>query len=689
MIRLLPSRVRRGIASLACCGAVTACCAIGQAQTSEPSSSQDTVSVPAQASESANPASGMPADIATSTVSKRQAHAADEAYLAGAKKLRRDDFAGAEDEFERALAMNPNNGNYAAALSMARERQVNELVQHSSQARLSGDDTAAATLLAEARLIDPQNPMVIEHSGPFVRQAAGARRGAAASWEAEALLADRSRMLADAQATAGASTDWQIEAPVAAGAIQLAPASTVKSFDLRGSASDILQSVAQAYGIRVVVDDSLEQTTLRFNLQNATYEQAIGIALNMAHAFAVPIDEKSVIVAMESPDNRKRLERQMEETIYLPALSVDQINDLAQVVRTVFDVKQASIETGLGKIILRAPANMLDPLNLTLKGLLDGSGEVMVEVKLYEVAKTHTINAGATIPNQFTVFNVDQAADSIVNANQTLVQQAIAQGYITSSTSNLDIALALIQLGLVQSNLATNLIGVFGGGLLKTGVSGSTGATLNLGLNSSDTRTLDDVQLRVGDRQIATFREGEKYPIVQSTYSTGGTSSLPPGVANATINGVPVSSLLSQITGGSSATIPIVTYEDLGITLKATPSIQRSGRINLTLDMKIDALSGSSFDGNPILNSRQFATDLTVADGESALMVSDVNKNESDSISGLPGLSGLPGFQVPLDDTRDRGGSQLVLVVTPHVIRRRPDMIAGPRIAMHGAPPED
>ncbi len=42
------------------------------------------------------------------------------------------------------------------------------------------------------------------------------------------------------------------------------------------------------------------------------------------------------------------------------------------------------------------------------------------------------INAGATIPNQFTVFNVDQAANAIVNANQTLVQQAIAQGYITA-----------------------------------------------------------------------------------------------------------------------------------------------------------------------------------------------------------------------------------------------------------------
>jgi type II secretory pathway component GspD/PulD (secretin) len=493
----------------------------------------------------------------------------------------------------------------------------------------------------------------------------------------QASLADRSRVPPDTQS-------WQIQAPVPASAVQLTPASALKGFDLRGSSSDVLQSIARAYGIRVVVDNSLEQKTLRFNLQNATYDQAMGIAMSMAHAFAVPIDQSSVIVAMDSAENRQRLERQLEETIYLPGLTVEQINDLAQVVRTIFEVKQASIEAGLGKIILRAPQDLLDPLNVTLKDLIDSSGEVMIEVKLYEIASTRSVTAGATIPNQFTVFNVDQAADSIVNANQTLVQQAIAQGYITASTSNLDIALALIQLGLVQSDLAKNLIGVFGGGLLKTGVSGSTATTLNLGLNSSDTRTLDDVQLRVGDHQDAIFREGEKYPITQSTYSTGSTSSLPPGVGNQTLNGVPLSSLLSSLTGGAGTTIPIVTYEDLGITLKAKPVIEKSGRINLLLDLKIEALSGSSLSGNPILNNRQFATDLTVADGDSALLVSDVNKNESDAISGLPGLGGLPGFQLPLDDTRNRNNSQLVVVVTPHIVRRRSNMIAGPRIPMHG-----
>jgi general secretion pathway protein D len=628
-----------------------------------------------------NPAATAQADVAghpaESTPSKHQVRDAETAYLAGAKKLQRDDLDGADQEFQRALKLNPENRYYAMAISMAREHKVNELVQQASKARLAGDDKSAETLLTAARTIDPDNQMVIEHSGPFVRAAATGQ--AKTNGTLGTPIADRTLMLANAQAGAG----WRIQSPVLAGAIQLKPDQSTKDFDLRGTSADLLRNVALAYGINAIIDDSVEPKSLHFNLQHATYEQATSTLISMTHVFSVPVDETSEIIADDTPANRQRLERQLQETIYVPGLTTEQINELAQVVRSVFDVKQATIETGLGALVIRAPQDILDPLNLTLKDLIDGSGEVMVEVKLYEVDITHDTTAGATIPQQFSVFNVDQAANQIVNSNQALVQQAIAQGYVTAGTSNLEIALALIDLGLVKSNLATNLIGVFGGGLLRTGVSGSTNATFNLSLNSTDTRSLDDVQIRAGDHQTTTFREGEKYPITQSTYSSG-LSTAAAAVGNATINGVSVSSLLSQFAGGTNATIPQVTYEDLGLTLKATPVIEKSNRVNLMLDLKIEALSGTSLDGNPVLDSRQFSTDLTVADGESAMLVSNMTRSESAAMTGLPGLSELPGFQLPLEDTTDRDSSQLVVVVTPHIVRRRSNVVEGPRIPMAG-----
>ena len=614
---------------------------------------------------------------------KRQLREAESAYLSGAKKLEHDDLNAAEIDFQRALKLDPANRNYAIAISVARQHRLNELVQQATKARQTGDQEKAETLLAEARSIDPDNPIVLEHSGPFYVSNASAPQTVAAPGQtptnnedgraATATLADRAKLIA------GAEGDRRsiLQAPVLAGAIHLTPIEGVKSFHLRGASADVLRQVAGTYGINAAVDDSVDRKNLRFDLENVTYQKAMEVLLSMTHTFAATVDETGIVVARDDATNRGRLEPQLQETIYVPGYSAAEITELVSVAKNIFGVKQ--IDTSQGNIVVRAPENVLDPLNRTLQDLINAAGEVMVEVKLYEVDMTHMVNAGGNVPTQFSVFNVDQAANQVVNANQTIVQQAIAQGLVPPGTSNLEIALALINLGLVKSSLAANLIGVIGGGALQTGISASTNTTFNLGLNSTDTRALDDVQQRVGDHQAATFREGTRYPIVSSSYSTG-LSTAGSALGNATINGVSVASLLQQYAGGTSATIPQVTYEDLGVTLKATPVIQRSGQISLSIDLKIEALSGSTNDGNPVLNNRQFTSGLTVGDGESVLMVSNVSKTELAAMTGIPGLSELPGFQMPTEDNAQKDSSQLVVLVTPHIVRRPPDLLLGPRI---------
>ena len=620
-------------------------------------------------------------------ISKRQQRAAENAYLAGAKKLDHDDLDGAEVEFQRALKLNPGNHNYAVAISVTREHRLTELIREAAKARQAGDPGKADTLLAAAREIDPSDPLVIEHSEPVPASSdvalqpasfVSGRPGFGGGFgQRSPSPLDRAQLLSSIDHR----MPWQIQAPVLAGAVQLKPATGAKSFDLRGISNDVIRNVAEAYGIHAVMDETVDQKNIRFNIENVTYAQAMDALMDMAHVFIVPIDETSVIVAKDEPSNRARLERQLEEIINVPGSTTEQLNELVNIIRNIFDVKQATVQATGGNILVRAPEAVLLAINETVKGLTESSSEVMVEVKLYEVSTTRSLNAGAAIPSQFSVFNVDQAANAIVNSNQALVQQAIAQGYVTPNTSNLEIALALIQLGLVKSDLATNLIGVFGGGILKTGISASTQTTLNLGLNSTDSRALDDVQIRVGNRQPAIFREGTRYPITTSTYSSG-ISTAASALSNASINGASVASLLQQFAGGTTATIPQVSYEDLGITLKATPVIQKTGRINLLLDLKIEALAGGSSNGIPVLASRQFASDLTLMDGESAMMVSAVSKTETSAMTGIPGLSELPGFQAPLQKTTERDSNQLVVIVTPHVVRRRSEDLVGPRMAI-------
>jgi type II secretory pathway component GspD/PulD (secretin) len=629
---------------------------------------------PVPASPSAEPAAG-----------KRQQREADAAYLAGAKKLEHGDLDAAEREFVRALNLNPQNSSYAIAISVTREHRLTELVQQATKARQAGDQASAETLLAQARAIDPKDPLVLEHIEPVAGGDARAMQSAApgtgdkSAGTATDSPAEHALMIANAET----ARPWWIKAPVLAGPIELEPSAQVKSFDVRGSSSDVLRDVASAYGIDAIIDKTLLNRNVRFYLENVTYEQAMPVLLSMTHAFAVPVDSTTLLIADDDPAkaHRQQMERQLQETIEVPGATNDRLNELGNVVRNIFGVKQATVQIGLGSIVVRAPEDILKPLNEVLAGLMEPAGEVLFDVKLYEMDTTRTTNIGTALPSQFSAFNVDAEATNIVNSNQTLVQQAIAQGYIPANASNLTIALDLIGAGLVQSSLASNLVGTIGGGALRTGISASTNVTFNLALNSSDVKTIDDIQMRIGDRQEATFREGTKYPIVSSSYSTGGVS---PAVASAlsgvNIPGVNVASLVSQYASSTSATIPQVTYADLGITLTATPLILRAGSVNLKLKMTIEALAGGSVNGNPVLANREFDSDITLSEGESAMLVSFVSKTETAALTGLPGLSELPGFQTPTQRTGENDNSQLVVVITPHVVRRPSDELFGPRV---------
>jgi len=153
------------------------------------------------------------------------------------------------------------------------------------------------------------------------------------------------------------------------------------------------------------------------------------------------------------------------------------------------------------------------------------------------------------------------------------------------------------------------------------------------------------------------------------------------------VTGTSAAALLAQYLGSTSTTtIPQITYEDLGVTLKATPTVQKSGRVFLHLDLKLEALGSGSLNNIPILNSRTLTSDSTVADGESALLVSSLSKSEASAVIGLPGLSELPGFQLPTEKTVITNSSELVILVTPHVIRHRGNNLAGPRIAFNLPP---
>ncbi len=585
---------------------------------------------------------------------------AEEAYLAGAKLISKQDLAGAQERFAEAVKLNPTRTEYAMALTLTRGHRVSELVEAAAKARMLGDEKRAGDLLAAAKAIDPEDERVQQHVG-------------------------------EVKAVGGSVGDKAVV--VLAPPMELSADGGERSIHLRGDAKSVISGTASVFGITVKFDDSMSSIAvgqLKVDLDEVPYNRAMPLIFKMSHTFGVVLDRKTLLVAKDSQENRARLERQLVESIYVPGSTPERLNELTNIVKNVFDVQKVSIAAASGTMEVRAPAATLTALNETLEDLMEGASEVVLEMKLVTVARSRTLNTGTQTPTSLGAFNAYSEAQSIVSANQSLVNTLLSSGgYVPTGNKVTDTileAVALILSGAVSDNKLTGLLTLIGSttnpSYLLTGLYTTSGVTFNFGLTSSDTRALEDVTVRVGDGSKTTLRVGERYPITTATYQSGVSSATSSALSGVSINGVSASTLLNQYLGtGSQQTIPQVQYQDLGLTVTAEPHVMRSGLVNMKLSLKVEALAGASSNGIPVLTSSVFESDITVPDGTSAMMLSELTKTQSASISGLPGLSELPGFQESAaDDLKTTNESELVLMVTPHVVQHRASLTASRRI---------
>ncbi len=560
-------------------------------------------------------------------------------YLAGSKLFAAGQFDAAMRQYQRAAALDPTKPDYRLAAEVARSHEVSALIEAAAKDRLSGDTSAATAALTRAMNLDPKNPEVSQHLYEL---------GDAALREQPPPLYQQ------AENTLG-------------GAPTLLAASGLRSFHLRNEQRQVIQEVFKAFGIDAMLDESVRATQVRFDMDDVSFAQAahaLGLATD---TFYVPLDAYHVLVARDTAENRRNYTRQELETVYLSGLTSQELTDVGNLARNVFNVAQMAADPSAGTLTLRAPQANLDAFNATMRSLLDGRNQVMLNVRLIQLAHTSTRNTGVQPPQTFSAFNVYSEEQSILNANQSLVQQIISSG-LASAGDTLAILGILLASGEVSSSIFSNGIALFGGGLTASGLSPGGPATLNLNLNSSDSREIDDIQLRLGDGEAGTLTEGEKYPIQTSSYSTlsGSTPNIP-GLTGAGSSSS-LTSLLSSLTS-ATPNIPMIQYQDIGLTLKVTPNVLRDDDVALTIDLKITALAGTSIDGDPVLNNEAYSGVVTIKRGQTVELASLLNRTESRAITGTPGISEIPGLSNISANDLQKNFSTLVIIITPHVVR--------------------
>ncbi len=591
---------------------------------------------PAAASAEAQSEQKAPAPV--HKITDRERRQATKLYLEATKLFAKQQYEAAMKDYNEAARLDPENPNYAAANEVVRSHAVTELIQAATKARIKGDAQGEGAALQRAAELDPRNVQVAEHL----------------------------RAMADDAADSQTKSLYQKDTESLTAAPALEPLPGKRSFHLRTDRRQAIENVFHSFGIEASIDSSVTGPPVRFEMDDATFAQATQAINMVTDTFTVPLDAHRAIVAKDTRENRTQYMRQEFETVYLGGMSQAEMTDVGNMAKTVFQAQQVAVQASSGTLTIRATTDKLNAFNETLKQLLDGKSQVLLDVKLLQVVHNNLRNTGITPPQQITAFNVYTEEQALLSQNQQLVQEIISSG-LAAPGDTLTILGILLASGQVSSPIFQNGVALFGGGLTLTGVSpGPVKVALNL--NSSESRELDQLQLHLGDGEEGTIKSGSRYPIETSQYSDLGTSGINiPGLTSAGASGS-LSSLLSQLNSGAQ-TIPQIEYQDLGLTFKATPRVMRSGEVALTMDLKITALGGSSINGVPILNNRSYSGVATVKDNAAVVLVSQVDKEESRALSGLPGLTEIPGLNNVTNKDITKNYASLLIVVSPHVVR--------------------
>jgi len=582
------------------------------------------------------------ADIALGT-SNCQPTAADtkEARLEfdnGLKFIDAGDTRAALKRFEVAAKLVPQNIEYITAREVSRQRAVMDLLQSANDMMLGGKKIEALAAYRAALDIDPQNEFALQRLKAAV--------------DNTSLPAIKQAKLVEQ------SPEIRVKAEPG-----------TRNFHFRGSTRELLLQVAKAYGIEATFDESVTSRRVRFDFENGDYETAMAAAMRVTKTFAVALSSKQIFVLANNPNNRREFDRMSLRTFYVPnAMTPQELNELLSTLRTLFEVRFITQSASASTITLRAPQKTLEAATRFMETLSLERPQVMLDIRAYEVSESTVRQLGVDLPLSFQVFHVPTEAQSLLGGQSIddIINQLIASGAINQAGSTSISALIAQFLSGAQSSVLQQPFTTFGGGITLFGVT-IPGASARLNLNESKVTNVEHVTLRASQANPAVMKIGTRYPIINASFSP---------IFN--------TRSISQVIQNQSfiAPFPSFTYEDLGVNLKATPRIHRSGDVTIDFELQIRSLSGQSLNGVPVISSREYKGAISVKDGQPAVLAGMVSQSEQRSVSGLPLLSKIPiAGRAVSSENKQATDNELLIVVTPRIIQS-PERDTSPQIPL-------
>jgi general secretion pathway protein D len=520
--------------------------------------------------------------------------ASSRAYKEGEREEARKHWDLAVLAYERALALDPKDS--AARISLQRAR-FQAAQAHYARGRLhrsAGQLDLAVAELEVSLALDPTNDSAQQEMGRAKADVEKRERESAGGTPVEKAKA-ASRGMRAAPPMLNPSSTKPID-------VAFAPDTEIKK---------IYAALGAASGINVIYDPQLKNDRFTLDLRGMTFQKALETAMRQAGHFYKVIDERTILVAQDTQQNRKEYEDLVVRTFFL---SNGDVKDVSAMVRSILDLRRLGTIPALNAIVIRDTADKVAVAERLIEENDKAKSEVVVDVELLQVNTGKLVDLGALL-------SARSVTASVVPRGTTSVATALPWHQIW-------------QLGTNDFSFTIPTV------------------TFNFIKDNTDAELLAKPQLRISEGEKAQLVIGDRVPIPVTTINTQ--------QAVGSTGVVPITSFQ---------------YQDVGIKIDMEPRVHHNKEVSLKLTIEVSQITryvtnASDQSQQPVIGTRTITSSIRLKDGETNFLAGLIRKDYSKTKNTIPMLGDLPLIGPLLTHTKTEDArTDLYLTLTPHIIR--------------------
>jgi general secretion pathway protein D len=509
-------------------------------------------------------------------------------------------------KYARAVEQDPKNQQYRISFARAKIRASQFHFEKGKMYRASGRPELAVVELDQAVLLDPTN----QYAEVELRKARE---------EAAKVIAERSaesRIDALKRQVRGSRARPPLLEPASDRPISL-------NFPQPKPVKQIYKALADAAGINVIFDPQLKDDNVAIVLSNMDFQRALETLMRQENHFYKVIDERTVLIAADTPANRKTYEDLVIRTFFL---SNADVTEVANALRSLLQTTRISINKAENSVTLRDTADKVAIAERIVEQNDKQLAEVVVDVELLQLNTAKNQDLGVLL----SAYETKALLNAPLPPGNTNFGSGVPEGSFTWDQVR-DISIR--SFGFTLPSITYSFI-----------------------KNNTDAELLAKPQLRISEGQKAQLVIGDRVPIPTTQFNT------------------------SNVVGGSIVPITSFQYQDVGIKIEVEPRVHHNKEVTLKLTIEVSNLNGFvevvSGQRQPIIGTRTISSSIRLKDGETNFLAGLFRTDKSNTTNSVPFLGDIPilGRLFSKKATTD-ASTDLVLTLTPHILRI-PDVTA-------------